>query len=196
MLHLANLLAFLLHLSLWRDTLPLLSCQRWADLLLKQIVWKGSECPHSKRELLQHVSSKCSWPSFHVLIISPRLPNSNWAKTSQQLARFANLFNQFFIKAWTWRLVLGQLVTVEQRGIPWHLLSRRPLARTCAYRQRGTFESKPLLRVSKCERLWKECSLAKSKVEWWNQMRMWSSNLQIQSKNDAVSAPAQKQEDL
>lgn len=53
LLHLANLLAFLLHLSrLSQDTLPLLSCQRWEDLLLKQIVWKGSECPHSMPKIV------------------------------------------------------------------------------------------------------------------------------------------------
>ena len=41
--------------------------------------------------------------SFHLDI--PLIPNSTPGKPSQQLARFANLFNQLFIKAWTWWLV-------------------------------------------------------------------------------------------
>lgn len=53
LLHLADPFASLLHLShLSQDTLPLLSCQRWEDLLLKQIVWKGSECPHSMPKIV------------------------------------------------------------------------------------------------------------------------------------------------
>ena len=127
LLHLANLLAFLLHLGhLWHDTLPL-SCQTFReDLLLKRIVWKGL-----KRIRMPTFNAKNCFNMFQVGIVDrffmllsfhldiPVIPNSTPAKPSQQLARFANLFNQLFIKAWTWWLVIFHGATCDRFADSW-----------------------------------------------------------------------------